>query len=186
MIAEKIKSVLSIQKRLQEKEKENKNIYKPLKPIDSPAIILVIDGDICTDSDYEDFIHSNFLEDVENNILNFRFAEDFSQAAKQIQINPPDLIISELVILPLCEIINDGEENIVKDGMRLGYGLNVFKLLDKLDLEFRIPVIFYGALGDCPEYKKKAEKLGAFACLERDPSSYDRSLKMAIKKALNI
>lgn len=184
-IAEKIQSFLGIFKTAE--DKQNKPL-KPLKPIEYPAKILIIDCDMYDNYYYfEDFIDPHFSEEIQNNQINFWLARDFSEAAAQIQIDPPNLIICELVVLPLCELINDGEKNVVRNGIRFGYGLNLFKLLDKLDLEFRIPVIFYSQLGNYKDYKEKAKELGAFDCLKKDSQNNSkRKLKLAIQKALNI
>lgn len=200
-IAEKLKSFIGISKNTEEIQDKP---LKPLKPIDSPANVLIIDCDLYDDYYYEDFIYFNFAEEVEDNLLNFCFARDFLEASAMIQLNPPDLIVCELV-LPLCQLLEDKERiyrefaeannnfselldlQIEHYEKSFGYGLNVFKLLEKLDLEFTIPVVFYSTLGSFPKYRERAKELGALSCLSKAfQNNQDRPLKIAIKKALNI
>lgn len=180
MIAEKIKRFLKLSKTIENKQD------KPLKTITYPAKVLFIDDHICDDGCFqEDFIFFNFKREVNENLIDFQFGRNLMEAAAQIQLDPPDLIISELV-LPYCQLIGD-EEIAPSDyymNSRWHYGLNIFKIFDDLDLDFKIPVIFYSNNVCDTKYIEKAFELGAFNCLKKDMDKDD--LKMAIKKALQI
>ncbi|MDJ0592993.1 MAG: hypothetical protein QNJ72_23900 [Pleurocapsa sp. MO_226.B13] len=178
-IAEKIQSFLGIFKA---EDKQNKPL-KPLKSIEYPAKILIIDCDLYDICSREDFIYFYFSEEVENNLLNFYFARNFSEASAQIQVDPPDLIICELFVSCWHEMLAG---KLKKGETNMGYGLNIFQRLDELDLEFRIPVIFYSTLVSHRDYKERAEQLGAFDCIEKCSRDSEQKLKLAIQKALNI
>ncbi|NJO96054.1 MAG: hypothetical protein HC764_08480 [Pleurocapsa sp. CRU_1_2] len=182
MIAEKIKRFLKFSKTVTVEDKRD----KPLKPIDYPAKVLFIDDDLFAENCYqEDFIFLNFNREVKENLIEFQFVSNLFEASAQIQLDPPDLIISELY-LPYCQLIG-GEEIAPTDyylKSRSHYGLNIFEILDNFDLDFKIPVIFFSNLVCGSEYIEKAFELGAIVCLEK--SMGDDDLKLTIKKALQI
>lgn len=180
MIAEKIKRFLKLSKTVEDKQD------KPLKPINYPAKILFIDDDLFAENCVQDdFIFFNFKREIQENLIEFQFVKSLLEASAQIQLDPPDLIISELY-LPYCQLI-EGEEIPPTDyymKTRFHYGLNIFKILDDPDLVYKIPVIFYSNMACGSEYIEKAFELGAFNCLTKDMDKDD--LKLTIKKALQI
>ena len=169
-IVEKIKSFLGIPKNIEEiLDKPS----KPIKPISYPAKVLFIDYGIFTDIYYqEDFGYLNFKREIQENLINFQFVRDLLEASAQIQLDPPDLIISEL-FLPYCQLIEGDDKS--------SYcGYKIFKILDRLDLDFEIPVIFYTNMTHEP--KNRAIELGAYDCIYKNQN--DTSLKSSIQKVL--
>lgn len=188
---------------------------KPIKPVtEFPAKILIIDND-----NYEHYTNKTglpkdfmlrqfFAEEIDNNLYEFYLVRDLLKALEQIRLVPPDLILCELILPP--RIIEEFPE-IMQEKNEIG--LKIFKVLEALNLDYTIPVIFWAALGDyftlgyrdrvlepdlakyqglvqesyITTYKELAMELGAFDCIQRWSDEYHiNKINQAMRKALRM
>lgn len=174
------------------KKKPSKNPVKPIiKPItEFPAKILIIDNTNFKEYQSTGYhLHHYFSQEIDNNLYKFDFACNFRHTLKQVPVIRPDLILCELVIPPIESVaykyqtrpsINSLDFYLESQG--IGHGLKIFEVLEMLDLDYTIPVIFWAILAE--DYKNEAMKLGAIDCIKRAPKEH--RINQSIKKALGI
>ena len=201
-----------------QQEKSEVKPKLPLKRVtEFPAKILVIDYDnfdsYTSKFGYKSRIHRKFKQEIDSNIYEFYFARDFQEASVQILINPPDLILCEIV-LPLApcqpeftkmesklEKIGKSDNNgslnfnfrdlhkLEKIGseelaLEMKNGFKIFDILKSLNLNFTIPVIFWGNNANFLNNRSIGLKLGAFDCIDLDYK--DNKINQAVRKALDL
>ncbi len=191
-----IRKILSLFDSQQEKLEAKPRL--PLKQVTKfPAKILFIDQDSFVYSynskdpkqihwawkSYVNRLSEPFADEIDNNLYSFCFARDFSEALALIQFHMPDLIICELVIsTPMIVEENEFFSNITQ----FGYGLKIFEILQKLNLDYTIPVIMFSGIAKLHKHESKAKEFGAFDCIERYERDSNEKLKQAVRKALRL
>lgn len=180
---------------------------KPIKPVtEFPAKILIIDNDNYehyTDETVlpKDFaLRQFFAEEIDNNLYELYLVRDLLEALGQIRLVPPDLILCEFVLPP--RIIEEFPEILQKEkeimreywydsfrmmNLRHKHGLKIFEVLEALNLDYTIPVIFWANLANDFEYRKWANELGAFDCILRRSDEYHKNkINQAMREALRM
>ena len=162
----------------------SETVIKPIKAVtEYPAKILVIDPSLFANPYPElrrEICSRNFSEEIDSGLIKIDFAIDFSEASRKIQLAPPDLILCEFVIYP-SEYDPNLKPYIKGESVQHCYGFKIFEILEEMDFDYTIPVIFWTTFGLYPKYINKAMELGAFDCILIPSEKINRVVRRALR-----